>query len=603
MLLVACALALTAWQRYEYPRYKTLDLSVDKKTALVRAQEYLRLNNIDPARFSNAVIFDEDRWCNRYLQKTIGPSAQEAFLRQHDYDQFFWKVRFFKELETEEYIVKISPHTGSVITFKHLIDDTAPAQLLPQAGARKIAQAFLEKRFAIDLSAYAPHEEKVKRYEKRTEYSFSWEKRGVYIPWDRTGSTEGGAKLLIGAIVSGGEVREFYRNALDVPEQFERYIDNQLVLADYLYNFYSILQLFLLMLAIVILIKRRYDIIPRITKKWFCFLAGALAILNIADFFNIMQEFVIMYPTSARLSSFIGLYALKAVLNITFLTVGFIIPGLAGESLASEVFVNRPTHTFLHHIRSSFFTRTVARSIFLGYLVFGITLGIQALVFYLGQKYFGVWRDSVRLTEFSSAYIPLLSACVVSIRASLNEEITYRLFGISLGVKYLRNSIAAILLASVVWGLGHTGYAIFPVWFRIIEVSLIGVFYGFVFLRYGLIPLIVGHFLFDSFWGMAAYILGRSHTQLFLGTIAILCLPLAFALVAYAVNRPDKERSFRESLNTIQAYNLKILIAFVAQRKAQGAAACALKEELLAHNWDHTLVTLALREQFGKDQP
>ncbi len=195
--------------------------------------------------------------------------------------------------------------------------------------------------------------------------------------------------------------------------------------------------------------------------------------------------------------------------------------------------------------------------------------------------------------------MPLFSAFAVSLTASFNEEIIFRLFGISLTKKLLKNAVAAVVLTSVLWGLGHTGYAIFPVWFRVLEVSLIGFFFGFIFLKYGIIPLIVAHYLFDVFWGSAAYILGRSQVSLFAGSVFILVIPLIFALVAYFLNLGDKERATITMLDKIQEYNLEILITFMSVRKSQGISSHNIKEEQLLHNWDPSLEDIAFKKVFN----
>ncbi|MDD4955163.1 MAG: CPBP family intramembrane metalloprotease, partial [Candidatus Omnitrophica bacterium] len=157
---------------------------------------------------------------------------------------------------------------------------------------------------------------------------------------------------------------------------------------------------------------------------------------------------------------------------------------------------------------------------------------------------------------------------------------------------------SAVLLTSLLWGFGHTGYAIFPVWFRVFEISLIGLFFGFVFLRYGIIPLIVAHYLFDVFWVGAAYILGRSQPHLFAGAIFILAIPLIYAVIAYIQNREDKERDTITMLDKIQEYNLQVLSAFVSAKKAEGITRQKIRAELLLHNWDPSLVDIVINRVF-----
>lgn len=69
-----------------------------------------------------------------------------------------------------------------------------------------------------------------------------------------------------------------------------------------------------------------------------------------------------------------------------------------------------------------------------------------------------------------------------------------------------------------------------------------------------------------------------------------------FAIIAYIINREEKEREIKPMLNATEEYNLNILKTFVSLKKSQGMAANLIKEELLRHNWDSMLVDLALGE-------
>jgi membrane protease YdiL (CAAX protease family) len=285
-------------------------------------------------------------------------------------------------------------------------------------------------------------------------------------------------------------------------------------------------------------------------------------------------------------------------MNFLLLGVTFIMFGIAGESLSNEVFKSKPYSSFLYYLRTSFYNRAVSRAVFFGYCLFFIMIGVQAAIFYLGQKYLGVWKEWFRLTQFSSAYLPFLSALAIGINASFNEEVLFRLFGITWGKKYLKNTVLAIVFTSLIWGFGHSQYAIFPVWFRGIEVSILGLIYGFIFVRYGLIPLITAHYLFDVFWGVAAYILGHTTKYLFASSVFILAIPLIFACAAYFANKEEKEKEIGAMLDGTQEYNLGILRAFVSLKKSQGFDAVAISKELIGHNWDIELVDLAIKKVF-----
>jgi hypothetical protein len=86
---------------------------------------------------------------------------------------------------------------------------------------------------------------------------------------------------------------------------------------------------------------------------------------------------------------------------------------------------------------------------------------------------------------------------------------------------------------------------------------------------------------------------------LFAGSVFILTLPLIYALIAWFLNRGDKERDTITMLDRIQEYNLKILITFVSVEKSAGISPHKIKEELLRHNWDPSLIEIALKKVFG----
>jgi len=189
----------------------------------------------------------------------------------------------------------------------------------------------------------------------------------------------------------------------------------------------------------------------------------------------------------------------------------------------------------------------------------------------------------------------------MGITASLSEEVVFRFFAIGWLRKYFKSTILAIGLSALIWGFGHTQYMVFPIWFRGVEVTILGIFLGFIFIRYGLVPLIVAHYLFDVFWGVSAYIFGISSLYLSMSSLAILVLPLGLGILAFFLNRPETEKEIKMALSGSQEYNLEILIAFVSQKKSQGLGFRELREQLIKCGWDPVLVDLAIGKVFGND--
>jgi membrane protease YdiL (CAAX protease family) len=584
------------WYKFGYPQFSFVDLSCDKRQAVEKAQNYLEAYGVKTEGYLRSVIFRSDDLADTYLQKTLGQQGQKGFISQQGYEFFSWRVRFFKEFQKEEYLLDISPKSGKILSFRHLIEDIEPRLTLPKEIAKKKAEEFLTAVCRIDFADYDFHEEKVTRFDNRTDYSFSWEKKGVFVPWKKG---LGGAKLLSGVTVSAEEMREFYLGGLDVPEHFRRYVEKQFIFGELVSNFSQLLFIVLVVLSIILVLRVRQSVILKICQRWYLGLALFLGALNAMAVFNNIQPILNNYFTSASLSSYIGVYVLSTLMSVLFISVTFTLPGLAGESLLEEDLSFSRPRAFAPFLRSTFLGRSMASSVFLGYILFVIMLGFQAVIFYFGQKYLGVWKQWFNLTQFSSAYIPFFSAFVIGVTASLTEEVVFRAFGIAWLKKYLKSAILAVILSALIWGFGHTRYAIFPIWFRGLEVSLLGVFLGSMFIRYGLIPLIVAHYLFDVFWGVAAYILGTSTPYLFISALVLLSLPMGFGVLAFFINRPEKEEKIELTLSATQEYNLEILVAFVFQKKSQAADLPGLKKELIEHGWDKVLVDLAIRKVFG----
>jgi len=596
IFILLAVLSSVVWHKLEYRRFVSVDLSVDKKEALSIADTYLHSLGVDAKEYRSAIIFDDDGWADRYLQKTIGPDKEEEFLGQENFDLFYWNVRFFKELQKEEYSFKISAKTGNIISFEHLIEDVAKRDTPTKELAKERAEKFIENTYGFNLDEYELHNEEATRHDFRTDYSFSWEKKGVYIPWGD--AQQGGAKILSGVTVSGSEIRSFYVNGLDVPESFKRYISKQVVFGAYISSMSFILFAIIIAMSIYVVLRRKHTFIIRICKKPVLYLALFLVIINLAHVLNNMQGLIMGYSTTSSLISYIWLQILKSLINIIILSVAFVFPALAGEYLLAGELPAAKYSSLSHYIKSTVYSRSMAFSIAFGYILFFIMLGLQAAIFYFGQRYAGVWREWSSLVTFSSAYVPFLGGLIIGVSASLNEEIIFRLFGISLAKKYLKNIVLAVIFSSLVWGFGHSGYSIYPVWFRGLEVSVLGLFFGFIFVKYGLIPLLVAHYLFDAFWGCAPYILGRAPWHIFLGSIVVLILPLVFAAIAYLRNKHEREREIKLMLDTEQEFNLGVLAAFIAERKSNGVDKETLRSELLKHNWDADLVGLAIKEIF-----
>ncbi len=592
VLLVLAAAGVALWIHFALPRYQEIDLSVKQPQAVRTATQFLVDRGVRTSDYQTAAVFHVDDGSDRYLQRTLGIQATSQLLRQLDYDLFSWTVRFFKEKQKEEFKVTVSSKTGQVIAFYHEVEDTAERPLMDKDQARLEAFEFLKKSFGFDAENFVFHREDVKKLDHRVDYTFSWEAKGVEIPWEaKLGG--GSAKLLTTVGLSGGDVLHFRKYWFKVPDAFERYVQNLKETGENLSLVFHIAYLALLTMAIMILINRKQHHVPRMVKSFYLKVGVVFFLLMLIEIANGYQLFFYIYPTPLSFLDFMVRAFIKSMMAPLFIALAFILPGLAGESLRFECDKNRKLGGFLAPILSSFLTQPVARQVLIGYPLAALVLGVQGWIFHMGYQHCGVWNELTWLNQSSTTIVPAFTALLIGFQAAFTEEVTFRLFAINFFRRYGLPMMAAVFLSSLIWGFGHSGYAIFPMWFRGVEVTLLGLILAYAYLRYGLITVIVAHFLMDTFLISMPYLFKPGDFDFF-SSCAVLGLPLVFAVVAGLVNRSTQQRSWEHRFNAQQQFNY-LLLKGICQTKSREQWA-VLQKDLLKHGWDPAVIERVFKE-------
>ncbi|WP_049867943.1 MULTISPECIES: CPBP family intramembrane glutamic endopeptidase [Paenibacillus] len=147
--------------------------------------------------------------------------------------------------------------------------------------------------------------------------------------------------------------------------------------------------------------------------------------------------------------------------------------------------------------RESRFGETAWSSMKLAYVLGFILLGLQTVILVGLSAFTGAWSTSdVTQSPYNLAaplLMPLLAWC-----AAIQEEAVYRLFGIGLLMKWLKNPFAACLIPTIIWALGHVTYPIYPSTTRLIELTILGLLFGYIFLRFGFFTAVFAHAIMDS---------------------------------------------------------------------------------------------------------
>lgn len=588
LLIVLAAAGIFLWYRFSFPRYQSIDLNINQARAVVLADKFLSTQRgVDTHPFKSVAVFDVDEDTDRYLEKTLGIASSQKLIKELHYDLFFWVVRFFKEKQKEEFKVIISCATGQVTGFSHVIEDTAARPTVDKEKARQHAVSFLETQFGFDPAKYIVHGENVNKLDNRLEYAFSWQARDVNIPWSKT-KENGYAKLLSSVRVSGEEILSFNKSQFEIPDGFNRYVDNLKQTGASLSLVFRLIYLALLTIAIVVVVNRKHQVVSRTVKSFYIIVGVGLFVLVAVDVLNGYQSLIFDYPTTQSFGDYVIRKFVESIIGPFFIAVGFILPVLAGESLRFEVDRPRKTAGFLSALLSSFCSRPTARQMCIGYFAAVVILGVQAVIFDLGYKYCGVWDELSWLAQASSSVVPAFTALVIGVQASFSEEGMFRLFAINLLRKYGVPAALAVFFSAAMWGFGHTGYEIFPMWFRGVEVTCIGIIMGIFYLRYGLMTVIVAHFLIDAFLTNLPYLLKPHASFDFYTALAVVVLPLFLALLAFIFDRHIPERPLSLRFNAQQQFNYNLLEELCRSKTPEELI--ALKKDLVRHGWDPAII-------------
>jgi len=184
----------------------------------------------------------------------------------------------------------------------------------------------------------------------------------------------------------------------------------------------------------------------------------------------------------------------------------------------------------------------VLHSMFVGYLWALILLGVQSIIYFILDLTLHSWST----TDASQSPINMIYPWMLPLLAwiaGISEEAVYRLFGIRMMQKLVKNTFLACLIPTIIWALGHTLYPIYPVISRPIELIVIGLLFSFIFLRYGFIAAMFSHVVFDSIlMGFSLFTLNDS-TNITAGIVSMI-MPFIVASVIYMFYSRKKEQPY-----------------------------------------------------------
>jgi len=388
--------------------------------------------------------------------------------------------------------------------------ESAPGAALDAAAARAIAEKSARDDWSIDFSPYKLIEQSQKeQVSKRVDHTFTYEREDEKL---------GDGRIRLKLVVSG-DVLSGLGHFVFVPEAFERRYAELRAANNTIANVASLSAGVLYglggcILAVLWLMRKR-GLLWKPALAAGAIVAGINAIALLANFPQAWFSFDTAQSTTIFWAQQIGIAAVVAIGGGLALALVF----MAAESLSRRAF---PDHPQLWRLwsRNAAPTAAVLGRTLGGYLFVPIELGLIAAFYLVTNRYFGWWQPSEILTDpnILGSALPALSPIGMALQAGFMEECLFRAVPLSLAALigahfgYRRTLIGiTLVLESLIFAAAHANYPGFPAYSRLVELIGPAFIWGLIFLRFGLLPTVILHALFDLILMSLPVFLVRGH--------------------------------------------------------------------------------------------
>ncbi|OAZ46656.1 CPBP family intramembrane glutamic endopeptidase [Paenibacillus polymyxa] len=438
--------------------------------------------------------------------------------------------------------IHVDLSTGKVVSFKRITSSTNYTQA--DVSTDEQAQSRLVRVAEGDMTLEAKEQAAaiwIKRFGfKPSELKLATTEGEGGLKYTVDGKKIGASVLTLAFTFEDGDVRSFTQS-FSAPSSYTDYVKKQTYWANWMtYAGYALFSFVLGVLAIVY---------ASLTRRHTSFVRGI--ILSIVYFIASIAGTMNMLPLLQAEAGSKGMLIFLMVFQVGvtfFMAVALYFSLVGGDGLMRQVGLNAWPRA-----KEPGYGLYVLRSMYVGYLWAFILLGVQSILFFVLERTFNTFSTTdATQSPYNMAYPWLLP--IMAWMAGIGEETVYRLFGIPMVKKIVKNTFVACLITTLIWALGHTLYPIYPVISRPIELTFLGLLFSFVFLRYGFIAAMFSHVIFDSIlMGLSVISLGDT-VNVSAGLFWIL-LPAIVGYIIYWFSPKKPNRIMFEPMKKEEPYS------------------------------------------------
>jgi len=520
----------------------SIDFQLTRLEAEALARDVMTTQGHRHTGYQAVTTFGFDDLAKIYLEREVGLEAANRIMAS-EVNVWQWNTRFFRPEEQEEFFVLISP-AGRLVGFYHEIEETRPGPVLPEREAREIAELFLRNTQSIDIANYRLVESNTDVLDFRADHTFTWERDG-YKAKDAT------VRLMV--TIQGNRVGG-YSEYLKIPEvwqrDYERIRSRNSATQAVAQIGWAVIIIIILILFIKAISQNQFT---RSTWRFGVLSGVVIGVTSVALAINLLPLSLTSYATTDSLQSFYIQLLLSTFISAGFLIMFITLAGAVGtvsyrsllpEKIAPEWIFSRPVLRTKEYFMASV----------VGYLIPPVMLG-YITAFYLIGNQFGVWSPAaVDYTDMASTAMPWLFPLSIGLQASILEEFLFRLVAICFLKRFIKSNFLAILIPAILWGFLHSNYPQQPFFIRGLELTMVGVLFGYVFLRFGIISTLIAHYTYDAL--LLSLFLFQSSRLYFqvsgVVVVGLLLVPLLPALIAHFRKRLEYHPSMLNAAVTEQ---------------------------------------------------
>ncbi|WP_313559313.1 ABC transporter ATP-binding protein [Ruminiclostridium cellobioparum] len=471
--------------------------TVNKEQVLEKSDMLLHKYKWGTDDFRKTVAFKLDEDSKAYIElEQGGNSAFKKIIDEQLYFPYIWVVRYFNVNTNSDVKIFYTPQ-GKPYGFTENISQNNSKSNLDCASARIIAEKEMSSEWEINLSEYKLIDSSSEKQQNgRIDWQFTYERNRSNFFKE--------VSFRIHITVNGDKLSQLY-HYIDIPESFttkykKMWSLNNIVAGIGDFTLYFVYFLLGCTFGLIFLVRKNWIILKKPI-----ILGLSISVMECLSQLNQFPNKWLNYNTTITINNFYIQQISEIIMQFVINTIFIIVTLIVAEGLARRAF---PNHIYLWNIQKTevLSSKQLLRQTLIGYALTGLKVIYALVLYFFTSKYMGWWSPSgdMSISNISSSLLPFLSPISSSIRAGLWEECLCRVIPIA-GIYLLCNKWGkkrlfvpiVVTIQAVIFGSLHADYPVFPWYARMVELFLPSIVYALLYIRFGLVPIFLGHTLYD----------------------------------------------------------------------------------------------------------